>query len=99
VVNFCAHHDLFPILRAVFGYVFAKEHEIDPGNPRSPAISYAIMDEHDYLNVSCVAPGDSIEIFFDATDPKLVDFIDRVLARMRQLENGELSDGPEGFGG
>src|SRR5262249_34672283 len=76
-----------------------KEHEVDPGNPRSPAISYAIMDEHDYLNVSCVAPGDSVEIFFDATNPKLVEFIDLVLVRMRQLENGELPGVSEAGGG
>jgi len=108
IANFCAHPehfpivwlpDLFPVFRAVYAYAFDAEHDVDPGNPRSPAISYAVMDEHDYLNVSCVAPGDSIEIFFDATDPKLVDFIDLVLIRVRQLENGELSGGPEAFGG
>jgi hypothetical protein len=94
IANFCAHYDHFPILRSLYGFIFDANH-----GPRPAAISYAVMDEHDYLNISCVAPGDAIEIFFDATDPKLADFIDLVLIRIRQLENGELSDGPEAFGG
>jgi hypothetical protein len=99
VANFCAHNGYFAILRAIYGSVFAKKHTPSPENPRSPAISYAVMDEHDYLDVACIAPGDSIEIFFDATDPKLINFIDLVLIRVRQLENGELNGNPEAFGG
>jgi hypothetical protein len=87
---------LFGILRCVYEGIAEGRHEDLP----AMGISYAVMDEHDYLNVGCVAPGDSIEIFFDATDPKLVDFIDLVLARIRQLENGELENGsPAAFGG
>jgi hypothetical protein len=100
VANFCAHHGLFAILRYIFSGQYESAHEYNPERPRTPAISYAAMDEHDYLNIGCVAPGDSIEIFFDATDPKLVDFLDLVLVRVRQLENGDLENGSsEAFGG
>jgi len=100
VANFCAHQSLFAILRAIFRGQYEANHAYNPDYPRTPAISYAAMDEHDYLNIGCVAPGDSIEIFFDATDPKLVAFLDLVLVRVRQLENGDLKNGqPEAFGG
>ena len=49
------------------------------------AISYAIMDSHDYLDVGCEQVGDSIEVFFDATDPMLIAFIDLLIDfEMRQ---------------
>jgi hypothetical protein len=43
------------------------------------AISYAVMDRHDYTDRSCNANADSIEVFFDATDPMLIAFVDEVL--------------------
>jgi hypothetical protein len=100
LVNFLAQNQLFSVLRFIFGKIYDSQHAYDPSQPRTPAISYAAMDSHDYLNVGCVAPGDSIEIFFDATDPKLIDFIDLVLVRLRQLENGNLQGADEeAFGG
>jgi hypothetical protein len=44
------------------------------------AISYAVMDGHDYLERSCNGNADSIEVFFDATDPMLIAYIDALLA-------------------
>ncbi len=44
------------------------------------AISYAVMDGHDYMDRSCNLNVDSIEVFFDATDPMLVAWIDGLLA-------------------
>ena len=44
------------------------------------AISYAAMDGKDYLEKSCSANADSIEVFFDATDPMLVAYVDGLLA-------------------
>lgn len=99
LVNFLAHNDLFAILRFVTHYGYESEHTANADDPRSPAISYAVMDEHDYQNIGCVAPGDSIELFFDASDPNLVSFIDKVLARVRELENGTLSGQPEAIAG
>ncbi|MEV8440803.1 hypothetical protein AB0425_25790 [Actinosynnema sp. NPDC051121] len=59
------------------------------------AISYAVMDRHDYQNKGCIAPGDSIEFFMDATDaPALTSFIDYALDEVRSL-----ADDGQGFGG
>lgn len=46
----------------------------------SEAISYASMDGCDYLDKSCSGNVDSIEVFFDATDPNLVAYVDALLA-------------------
>jgi hypothetical protein len=43
-------------------------------------ISYAVMDGHDYLDLSCNLNVRSTEVFFDATSPRLVAYIDRLLA-------------------
>ncbi len=50
------------------------------GDSDFSAISYAVMDGHDYLDQSCNVNVDSIEVFFDATDPMLIAFIDALLA-------------------
>ena len=44
------------------------------------AISYAVMDGHDYFDQSCNVNVDSIEVFFDATNPMLVAYVDALLA-------------------
>lgn len=44
------------------------------------AISYAVMDGHDYFDRSCNVNVDSIEVFFDATDPMLIAFVDALIA-------------------
>jgi hypothetical protein len=44
------------------------------------AISYAVMDGHDYFDRSCNINVDSIEVFFDATNPMLVPYVDELLA-------------------
>ena len=61
---------------------------------RDTGISYAVMDIHNYQNKGCVAPGDSIEFFMDATAPGLTSFIDFALNEVRNLANEGL-----GFGG
>jgi hypothetical protein len=43
-------------------------------------ISFASMDGWDYLNKSCSGNVDSIEVFFDATDPMLIAYVDALLA-------------------
>jgi hypothetical protein len=43
------------------------------------AISYAMMDTHNYQDVSCQVNVKSIEVFFDAADPNLLVFVDRLL--------------------
>ena len=44
------------------------------------AISYAVMDQHNYLDLSCNVNVDSIEVFFDASDPMLIAYIDALIA-------------------
>jgi len=51
------------------------------------AISYAVMDGHDYLDKSCNVNVDSIEVFFDAADPMVVAFVDALLAFEVAQEN------------
>jgi len=54
------------------------------------AISYAVMDNHDYHDESCNVNVDSIEVFFDATDPMLIAFVDALLAyETRQETQGK----------
>ena len=43
------------------------------------AISYAVMDGFDYLDQSCEVNVVSVEVFFDATDPMLIAFVDALL--------------------
>jgi hypothetical protein len=43
------------------------------------AISYAIMDGHQYNDQSCAGNVRSVEVFFDASDPNLIAFVDRLL--------------------
>jgi hypothetical protein len=98
LTNFMADNDLFPLLRWIYQIVAKKKHG-DSSKPKT-AISYAIMDEHDYLDRGCIAPGDSIEIFFDGTSGYLPAFIDRVLERVDQMADGNLANGePAIFGG
>jgi hypothetical protein len=55
--------------------VFASQQE----NQDFEAISYAVMDGHDYTDHSCQLNVQSIEVFFDATDPMLIAFVDALL--------------------
>jgi hypothetical protein len=44
------------------------------------AISYAVMDGHNYLDRSCNFNVDSIEVFFDISDSALVAYVEALLA-------------------
>lgn len=43
------------------------------------AISYAVMDLHDYLDQSCNVNVDSLEVFFDADSTMLLAFVDSLI--------------------
>jgi hypothetical protein len=60
--------------------------ESQQDNREIEAISYAIMDAHDYKNVGCEVNGDSIEVFFNAVDDRLITFVDLVLAFEKRQE-------------
>lgn len=59
------------------------------------AISYTVLDRHDYLDESCNVNVDSIEVFFDATDPMLLAFVDALLVfEIRQnIDSGNVFSG------
>lgn len=65
------------ILRAIFLKLFESE-QCDRD---FVAISYAVMDTHDYLDRSCYGNAESMEVFFDAARPDIYcAFVDAVLA-------------------
>ena len=58
------------------------------------AISYAVMDTHDYDDRSCNVHVDSIEVFFKADDPMLIAFVDALIAfEIRQEFEGKATIG------
>ncbi|EJR27959.1 MULTISPECIES: hypothetical protein [Bacillus cereus group] len=72
-----------PLLRAagLFAWqLFAcKIFQLMQGDLDFEAISYAVMDQKDYLN-KCEVNVDSVEVFFDAVDERLIAFIDALIA-------------------
>jgi hypothetical protein len=74
----------------VWQMIAYKVFESQQENHQYSAISYAVMDIHNYLDRSCSAHGDSIEVFFDATDSRLPAFVDAVLTyeSMQQVQHG-----------
>lgn len=44
------------------------------------AVSYAMMDVHDYRDVNCNVNVDSVEVFFDALDDRVIAFVDALIA-------------------
>lgn len=65
------------LLRTIFKQVFESQQK----DRDYVAISYAVMDGHDYLDRSCFGNAESIEIFFDATRPDIYcAFVDAALA-------------------
>jgi hypothetical protein len=70
--------------------------EAQRGNRDFVALSYAVMDTHDYLDRSCFTNAHSIEVFFDADHPdKYCTFVDQVLAfeALQQETQGKVSIG------
>jgi hypothetical protein len=57
-----------------------KLFEFKQANMDISALSYAVMDGFDYQDKICNVNVDSFEVFFDATDPALIKFVDALLA-------------------
>lgn len=66
---------LFAWQLIVYKVFASQQSDLDYG-----AISYAMMDGHDYHDQSCNVNVDSIEVFFRADDPMLIAFVDALLA-------------------
>lgn len=56
------------------------------GDDELTGISYAVMDRKDYLQQSCEENVDSVEVFFPASDSRLLAFVDALLAFEIQQE-------------
>jgi hypothetical protein len=65
------------IIRALLLLAF----ESQQGNRDFVALSYAVMDTHDYHDRSCFGDAESLEVFFDATRPDIYcAYLDQILA-------------------
>lgn len=89
-----APNDPNPARRAVgiliWQLIVYKAFESEQDDQDFDAISYAMMDRKDYLNMSCEVNVDSIEVFFDAVDDRLIAFVDALIAyEMMQEFNGK----------
>ena len=73
------------MIRAIFLMVF----EMEEGTQDYVAISYAVMDTHDYFDIACRGNVKSIEVFFDADKPDIYcAYIDHILAFEVQQQFG-----------
>jgi hypothetical protein len=50
-------------------------------------ISYAILENHDYLDRTCNVDVDSLEVFFNAEGERLIPYIDALIAKEIELES------------
>jgi hypothetical protein len=86
-------HDLaIMIIRSIFYAAFKSEQ----GNRDYIALSYAVMDTHDYTDRSCFTNAESLEVFFDATRPDIYcAYVDAILAfeAAQQEREGKFSVG------
>jgi hypothetical protein len=65
------------IVRSIFFAAFQSEQ----GNRDYVALSYAVMDTHDYTDRSCFSNAESLEVFFDASRPDIYcTYVDAILA-------------------
>ncbi|HEY1437289.1 MAG TPA: hypothetical protein VGG82_07285 [Casimicrobiaceae bacterium] len=78
------------VWRAIANEAF-KSLQPDPNKPFA-ALSYAVMDGHDYTDLSCNVNVRSTEVFFAADDPNLIAFVDRLL----KFESDQEFGFPEG---
>lgn len=97
-VDWCTDNGSFgmDLLRLVSEYLLQKQLL----SPPPTAISYAILDQHDYLDQGCTNVGDSLEVFFDRYSQTMVNYVDTVIQRVEELGQGLLTGGtPAGFTG
>ncbi|WP_157813754.1 hypothetical protein [Sinorhizobium meliloti] len=88
ISNFLAEVDQLWILRLLSDMLMGSDQK-----PRAmTAISYAVMDIHNYRDWVCSKNGDSIEVFFSAWSLDAINFLNLLFARVRQLEAGMLPE-------
>lgn len=80
------------IIRGIYDLLFRSQQS----NRDYVALSYAVMDAHDYLDRSCFGNAESIEVFFDAARPDLYcAYVDAILSfeAFQQEQRGLFSIG------
>lgn len=77
-------HDSDPNTRSagllLWQSIFLKQFEDQQKDYDYEAISYVVMDGHNYFDKSCTVNTDSVEVFFDATQSDLIAFVDALIA-------------------
>jgi hypothetical protein len=92
IKNLLLDPDRDPVTRAAGLFVWQcicfVAFRLQQGDQEYEAISYAVMDQHDYLDVGCNVNVDSLEVFFDSLDDRLIGFVDALINFEQQLEYG-----------
>ncbi len=78
------------VWRMLTDALFKSQMEVDDRE----AVSYAIMDTHDYLEENCFVDVDSLEVFFDTDDPRLTAYVDALIS----FERRQQAEGKTFFG-
>lgn len=93
VANWAAANDHMEIFRALADAGIGSQ----AGSHNYTAISYAMMDVHNYLDQQCTSWGDSLEVFFDFSSKtagkQIVSYLDKILQNNSDLNNGLLLTG------
>jgi hypothetical protein len=86
------HELAIMIIRSIFFAAFKSQQ----GSRDFVALSYAVMDTHDYTDRSCFSNAESLEVFFDASRPDIYcAYVDAILAfeAAQQEREGKFSVG------
>jgi hypothetical protein len=102
ICNWCAQNNQFEIVREIEEYVLSTQQKLED----ITAISYAILDTHDYTDQGCDVNIDSLEVFFDASSqtagmPLLIIYVEKIFQRIAELEQGAAwaNGTPQAFAG
>lgn len=100
ITNWCAANNAYWLLQEIAEFVIDSEQQT-PWD--KTAISYAILDSHDYTDIGCDVNVDSLEVFFDAADPQelLIKYVENIFQRINELEKGApwANNTPQAFAG
>lgn len=103
ICNWCAANNQFWIVRELEEFVLGSQQK-----PQTfTAISYAVLDTHDYTDIGCDVNIDLLEVCFDAAvvqpggNQLLVDYVENIFKRIAELEAGApwANNAPQAFVG
>jgi len=92
LLNAAVDAGLLGVIPQVEEYLF---NSLQPPVDRT-AVSYAVLDTHDYTDRNCTVSADSLEVAFDASTPQaasagFIPFVDQLFDRMNELNDGTLA--------